>query len=286
MRTVRTVAELREALREPRQRGERIGLVPTMGAFHAGHLSLISAARQACDVVVVSLFVNPAQFNAAEDLDRYPRDEAADARAAEQAGVDLLFAPSADELYPPGFDTWVEPGELGRILEGEMRPGHFRGVATVCTKLFSMVQPEFAFFGRKDAQQVAVVRLVVADLNLPLEIVALPTVRDSDGLALSSRNRFLSPGERLVACALPRALEAGLAAHREGRDPVRAARAILDEERGLTVEYVAVADFDGPTLAAAVRVGSTRLIDNVALKPSAPHGADGRAAAHRAEQRL
>lgn len=272
MRTIRTIAELREALREPRARGERIGLVPTMGAFHAGHLSLISAATQACDVVVVSLFVNPAQFHAAEDLDRYPRDEGADARAAEQAGVDLLFAPSAEELYPPGFDTWVEPGELGHILEGEMRPGHFRGVATVCAKLFSIVQPDVAFFGQKDAQQVAVIRRMVSDLNLPLEVVALPTVRDADGLALSSRNRFLSPGERLVARALPRALAAGVAANGQGRDPVGAVRAILDAERGLTVEYVAVADFDGPTLAAAVRVGSTRLIDNVALAASEPSG--------------
>lgn len=268
MRTIRSIAELREALREPRARGERIGLVPTMGAFHAGHLSLIAAARETCDVVVVSLFVNPAQFNAAEDLDRYPRDEAADARAAEDAGVDLLFAPSADELYPAGFDTWVEPGELARVLEGAMRPGHFRGVATVCTKLFSIVQPDVAFFGRKDAQQVAVIRRLVGDLNLPLEIVALPTVRDGDGLALSSRNRFLAAGERSAALALPRALEAGVNAHRQGRDPVREARTVLDEERGVTVEYVAVADFDGPTLVAAIRVGSTRLIDNVALEAS------------------
>ena len=268
MRTIRSIAELREALREPRARGERIGLVPTMGAFHAGHLSLIAAARETCDVVVVSLFVNPAQFNAAEDLDRYPRDEAADARAAEGAGVDLLFAPSADELYPAGFDTWVEPGELARVLEGAMRPGHFRGVATVCTKLFSIVQPDVAFFGRKDAQQVAVIRRLVGDLNLPLEIVALPTVRDEDGLALSSRNRFLAAGERSAALALPRALEAGVNAHRQGRDPVREARTVLDEERGVTVEYVAVADFDGPTLVAAIRVGSTRLIDNVALEAS------------------
>lgn len=268
MRTVRTIADLREALREPRARGERIGLVPTMGAFHAGHLALMRAASASCDVVVVSLFVNPSQFDAADDLERYPRDEAADVRAAEEARVDLLFAPTADELYPPGFDTWVEPGELGRILEGEMRPGHFRGVATVCAKLFSIVQPHVAYFGRKDAQQVAVVRRLVADLNLPLEIVALPTVRDEDGLALSSRNRFLSPRERAAALALPRALEAGRAAHRRGRDPVAAARDVLDAERGLTVDYVAVADFDQPTLAAAVRVGATRLIDNVSLEPA------------------
>jgi pantoate--beta-alanine ligase len=266
VRIVRTVAEVRDALREPRSRGERIGLVPTMGAFHAGHRALLDAAREACDVVVVSLFVNPWQFNAAEDLARYPRDEGSDARAAEAAGVDLLFAPSAEELYPPGFDTWVEPGELASILEGAARPGHFRGVATVCTKLFSIVQPAVAFFGQKDAQQVAVIRRVVADLDLPLDVVVVPTVRDKDGLALSSRNVFLSPTERACALALPRALEAGLEAHRSGADPVASARAVLAAERALTVDYVAVADFDGPTLVAAVRVGATRLIDNVRLE--------------------
>ena len=242
-----------------------VGLVPTMGAFHEGHLSLMRAARAACDLVVVSLFVNPSQFGAAEDLARYPRDEAADAEAAEAIGIDLLFVPSAPELYPDGFDTWVEPGVLATVLEGAARPGHFRGVATVCTKLFSIVQPDLAYFGRKDAQQVAVIKRVVSDLNLPVEIVALPTVRDPDGLALSSRNAFLSPAERAVALALPRALDAGAAAHRSGSDPVAAARALLDAERGLTVDYVDVADLDGPTLVAAIRVGRTRLIDNVRL---------------------
>ena len=265
MRTVRTVAEVREALREPRMRGVRIGLVPTMGAFHAGHLALMRAAREASGILVVSLFVNPSQFNVADELARYPRDEATDARAAGEVGVDLLFVPSADEVYPPGFDTWVEPGELAMVLEGAARPGHFRGVATVCTKLFTMVEPAVAFFGRKDAQQVAVVRRVVADLNLPVEIVAVPTVRDADGLALSSRNALLSAAEREVAQALPRALAAGLEGHRSGADAVEAARAVLEAERGLTVDYVALADLDGPTLAAAVRVGATRLIDNVAL---------------------
>lgn len=265
MRLLRTVAEVREALREPRARGERIGLVPTMGAFHAGHIALMRAARDASDVVVVSLFVNPSQFNAAEDLARYPRDEAADATAAEDVGSDLLFAPSVAELFPDGFDTWVEPGELGSILEGASRPGHFRAVATVCTKLFSIVQPSTAYFGQKDAQQVAVVRRLVADLNLPIEIVAQPTVRDTDGLALSSRNVFLSPAERAIALALPRALAAGAAAHRSGGDPVAVARSALEAERGFTVDYVALADFAVPTLAAAVRVGGTRLIDNIPL---------------------
>ena len=267
MRILRTVAETRQALAECRELGQRIGLVPTMGAFHEGHLALMRAAREATDVVVVSLFVNPSQFNASDDLARYPRDEAADARAAEGAGVDLLFSPSEEELFPPGFDTWVEPGELGAILEGAARPGHFRGVATVCTKLFSIVGPTVAFFGQKDAQQVAVIRKVVADLDLPLDIAALPTVRDPDGLALSSRNVFLSPEERASALALPRALEAGIAAYRSGADAVRAAREVLDAERGLTVDYVAIADFEAPTLVAAVRVGATRLIDNLPLPP-------------------
>ena len=262
MKTVRTVADIRTELQD---RGGRIGLVPTMGAFHEGHLSLMRSARDSCDGVVVSLFVNPSQFDAADDLERYPRDEAADALAAESVGVDLLFAPAATELYPDSFDTWVEPGKLATVLEGAARPGHFRGVATVCTKLFSIVRPDIAYFGRKDAQQVAVIKRVVADLNLPLEIVALPTVRDADGLALSSRNTFLSPGERAVALALPQALEAGAAANKSGADPVVAARGILDDERGLTVDYVDVAELDGPTLVAAVRVGTTRLIDNVPL---------------------
>ncbi len=273
MRAARTVAEVREALRESRARGERIGLVPTMGAFHAGHVALMRAAREASDVVVVSLFVNPSQFNAAEDLARYPRDEAADARVAAAEGVDVLFAPEPTELYPDGFDTWVEPGALATTLEGAARPGHFRGVATVCTKLFAIVAPSVAWFGQKDAQQVAVVRRVVADLDLPLRIEVVPTVRDADGLALSSRNAFLSPLERSTALALPRALDAGLAAHRSGGDPVGAARAILDVERGLQVEYVAVADLDGPTLVAAMRVGATRLIDNVRLPPGDSGGA-------------
>lgn len=265
MRTVRTAAEVRDELREPRARGERIGLVPTMGAFHAGHEALMRAAREASDRVVVSLFVNASQFTSAEDLERYPRDEARDAEAAEAAGVDLLFAPAAGDLYPAGFDTWVEPGALATVLEGAARPGHFRAVATVCTKLFAIVQPQRAFFGQKDAQQVAVVRQVVRDLDLPLEIVVVPTVRDADGLALSSRNVFLSAAERAVAVALPQALEAGAEAHRAGSDPVDAAQAVLDAEPGLTTDYVAVADFGHPTLVAAVRVGTTRLIDNVVL---------------------
>ena len=269
MKLIRTIAELSAKLEPERERGARIGLVPTMGALHAGHLSLIGAAREASDLVVVSLFVNPAQFGRGEDLEHYPRDEAHDVAATEGAGVDLLFAPSADEMYPDGFDTWVDPGKVGTYLEGAARPGHFRGVATICTRLFLLVQPQFAFFGRKDAQQVAVVKQLVRDLALPVAIVACPTVRDADGLALSSRNVFLMPAQRAIALALPRALEEGLRAHRAGEDAVRAARAVLDAEPALRVDYVAEADLDGPTLAAAVVVGSTRLIDNALLSAEA-----------------
>lgn len=265
MKVIRTVAELHAALDPEHAAGTRIGLVPTMGALHAGHLSLISAARGECGVVAVSLFVNPAQFGRSEDLEHYPRDEAHDIAVAETAGVDLLFAPATEEMYPAGFDTWVDPGKVGSYLEGAARPGHFRGVATICTRLFLLVQPQRAYFGRKDAQQVAVVKQLVRDLELPVEIVACATVRDPDRLALSSRNVLLSRDERAAALALPRALDAGLQAHRSGEDAVRAARKVLDDEPGLGIDYVAEADLDGATLAAAVVVGSTRLIDNVLL---------------------
>jgi pantoate--beta-alanine ligase len=227
--------------------------VPTMGAFHDGHLSLFRAAREECDTVVVSLFVNPAQFDSPEDLARYPRHEERDARLAEEAGVDLLFCPAAEELFPPDFQTWVDVEDLSRPLEGKFRPGHFRGVATVCCKLFNLVRPRFAYFGQKDAQQVAVVQRMVRDLDLEVEIRVLPTVRDEDGLALSSRNALLSPEERKAALTLPRALAT--------RDRERA-RSLLD---GLEVDYVEVADFEPRVLAAAVRIGKTRLIDNVVL---------------------
>jgi pantoate--beta-alanine ligase len=256
MRIVRTIAELPHAA--------SVGLVPTMGAFHAGHLALFEAARAENDIVVVSLFVNPAQFGASEDLDRYPRDEARDAKLAEEAGVDVLFAPSADELYPEGFATWVDVGELGEKLEGEFRPEHFRGVATVCLKLFNIVRPDRAYFGQKDAQQAAVVKQLVRDLNLDLEIRVVPTVRDDDGLALSSRNAYLSPDEREAALALPHGLWAGRDAFVTGSDPAKEAKQFLNS---LDVDYVEVADLDGQkVLAAAVRVGTTRLIDNVILE--------------------
>jgi pantoate--beta-alanine ligase len=266
VKVARSVAGVRDALSGHRATGRAIGLVPTMGALHAGHLSLIAGARADNEVVVVSLFVNPAQFGPSEDLARYPRDEAKDTAIADDAGTDVLFVPSAEEMYPAGFDSWVDPGELGTILEGAFRPGHFRGVATICTKLFAIVGPARAYFGRKDAQQVAVIKQVVRDLALPLEIVSCPTVRDPDGLALSSRNAYLSPDDRAAALALPRALMAGQEAHRSGSDAVSAARAQLDGVPELRVDYVAVADLDGLTLAGAVRVGPARLIDNLLLE--------------------
>jgi pantoate--beta-alanine ligase len=257
MKIVRTNSEAREALAPG-----RVGLVPTMGAFHEGHLSLFRAARQECETVVVSLFVNPAQFGPGEDLDRYPRDEARDARLAQVAGVDFLFIPAAIEMYPEGFGTWVEVEHAG--AEADARPGHFRGVATVCLKLFNIVRPQVAYFGQKDAQQAAVLRRMIRDLDLELELRVLPTVRDGDGLALSSRNAYLTSEDRERALALPRSLEAGRSAHVQGSDPVAAARASMN---GLDPDYVEVIDLDGITvLAAAARVGATRLIDNVILE--------------------
>jgi pantoate--beta-alanine ligase len=249
MKVARTIEQLRAI-----PRAGPVGLVPTMGAFHGGHLALFAAARAECNCVVASLFVNPAQFEDAQDLNGYPRDEDRDARVASEAGVDILFAPSADELYPRGFQTWVDVEELGSKLEGAHRPGHFRGVATVCLKLFNIVRPQLAYFGQKDAQQVAVLERMIRDLNLDLELRVVPTVRDADGLALSSRNARLSPEEREHALALPRALAA--------KDPARARELLRD----LEVEYVEVADFEPRVLAAAVRVGDTRLIDNVVLE--------------------
>jgi pantoate--beta-alanine ligase len=254
MKIVRTIAELEHAA--------RTGLVPTMGALHDGHRSLFRAARVESDVVVASLFVNAAQFGDAADLAAYPRDEERDAAIAEAEGVDVLFAPYTDEIYPAGFGTWIDVDGTG--AEGAARPGHFRAVATVCVKLFNIVRPERAYFGQKDAQQAAVIRRAVSDLNLDVQIRVLPTVRDEDGLALSSRNTRLSTEERELALGLPQALAAGAVMYTRGGDPVAATRSSLN---GLTPDYVELIEFDGLTLlAAAVRVGSTRLIDNVLLK--------------------
>jgi pantoate--beta-alanine ligase len=254
MKIVRSIAEL--------DLTGVVGLVPTMGALHDGHRSLFRVARAENDVLVASLFVNPAQFDQQADLAAYPRHEERDLEIAEDAGVDVLFAPAADEMYPPGFGTWIDVDLTG--AEGTSRPGHFRGVATVCVKLFNIVQPRRAYFGQKDAQQAAVLRRVVRDLNLGIEIRVLPTIRDTDGLAISSRNVQLSPAERTEALALPRALAAGAETYTRGRDPVAATRTAFN---GVTPDYVELVDLDGVTiLAAALKVGNTRLIDNVLLK--------------------
>jgi pantoate--beta-alanine ligase len=236
-----------------------VGLVPTMGALHAGHAALFDAARPDCDVLVASIFVNPAQFSEPEDLTAYPRALDRDAAFAAQHDVDVIFAPSADEMYPDRFATWVEPGGAAEGLESANRPGHFRGVATICLKLFNLVRPQIVWFGQKDAQQVAVVKQLVRDLNVPVEVRVVETARDHDGVAFSSRNGRLSKEDRLLARAIPRALET--------RD-VDAARAVL-AAAGVEPDYVEVADFDGPTLLVAARVGSTRLIDNVPLPKGA-----------------
>jgi len=278
MRTVRTVAELREALAEaPRP----VGLVPTMGALHEGHLSLLRAARAENETVVMSLFVNPAQFAPHEDLEAYPRNEERDARLAEQEGVDVLFAPPVEEVYPPGFDTHVEVGGLTDVLEGDPKhrgAAHFRGVTTVVTKLVNMAGPDSAYFGQKDAQQALVLRKLVRDLDIPVRVEVCPTVRDPDGLALSSRNAYLDAAERERALAINRALRAAEAAFAGGeRDPdavLAAARAELDAAR-IEPEYLELRDTDdlspvrringSALLAVAARVGRARLIDNTTL---------------------
>jgi pantoate--beta-alanine ligase len=285
MRTVRTVGDLRAALREPRRAGRAIGLVPTMGALHEGHLSLIRAARGENDVVVVSLFVNPAQFDEQGDLAAYPRDEAGDARKAADAGADILFAPPVEEVYPPGFATTVRVGGVTEPLEGRHRgAGHFEGVATVVCKLLNMAQPDVAYFGQKDAQQAAVIRRLVTDLDIPVRIAIQPTVREPDGLALSSRNVHLHGADRDRALALKRALDAAASAVAAGeRDPdavARAGRAAM-AALGVEPEYLALVRPDdlqpvdriaGDVLVAvAARVGPTRLIDNTILH--SPNGA-------------
>ena len=276
MRVIRDVGTLRTALAD----GGRTGLVPTMGAFHEGHLSLIRAARAACDLVVVWLFVNPTQFNEAADLANYPRDEERDAALAAASGADILFAPTVEQVYPAGFATTVTVAGLGETLEGAHRPGHFAGVATVVAKMLNMAGPDVAYFGAKDAQQVAVVRRMVRDLDIPTRIEVLPTVRDADGLALSSRNVRLDSEERGRATALYRGLCAGRAALAAGEDDAAALTKLVEEtlvRAGVAVEYVAVVDAD--TFAPLVRVerpalvvvagwvGGTRLIDNLEVAP-------------------
>jgi pantoate--beta-alanine ligase len=281
VRTVRTVADLRSLLAPERRAGHRIGLVPTMGSYHEGHLSLMRRARAQNDVVVVSLFVNPAQFGPAEDFEAYPRDEQGDARLAEAEGVDVLFAPPVEEVYPEGFATTVALGALTDTLEGDRAqrgPEHFEGVTTVVTKLLNMVLPDVAYFGQKDAQQALVIKKLVRDLDIPVRIEVCPTVRDPDGLALSSRNAYLSPEERERALALSRALRAAEAAvaggTRDAASVVAAARDELDRA-GLEPDYLQlrsatdlspVERVNGSTLlAVAARIGRARLIDNAIL---------------------
>jgi pantoate--beta-alanine ligase len=279
MRTIRTVAELRAELADaPRP----IGLVPTMGFFHDGHLSLMRAARAANDTVVVSLFVNPAQFGPNEDLHAYPRDEARDLALAEAEGVDIVFAPSTDEVYPAGFDASVDVGGLTEPLDGAARPGHFKGVTTIVTKLFNIVGADAAYFGQKDAQQALVIQKLVRDLNMPVRIEVCPTVRESDGLAMSSRNAYLTDDERIRAAALSRALRAAERTVADGvvdADAVIAAARQELDEAGIEPEYLelrSVSDLtpaervNGSTLlAVAARVGRARLIDNTMLKGGA-----------------
>lgn len=274
----------REALRRARAAArEPFGLVPTMGSLHEGHLSLVRRARAECATVGVSIFVNPAQFGPQEDLAAYPRDLASDLQLLEAEGVDLVWAPATEEVYHPGFQTWVTVEGVSRPLEGARRPGHFRGVATVVAKLFNLFRPQRAYFGQKDAQQAAVVRRMAGDLDLAVEIVVCPTVRAPDGLALSSRNAYLSPEERRGAAALARALFAAQAAYAGGErhpDRLRAAMAgVLAAEPRARPDYVAAADpdtFEELTrpaervlLLLAVHIGSTALIDNLLLEPEA-----------------
>jgi pantoate--beta-alanine ligase len=276
---VETVDALRQAVAAARAAGKAIGFVPTMGALHAGHASLIERAHSETGFVVVSIFVNPTQFGPHEDFSRYPRSLEHDLTVCAAAGADLVFHPPVEVIYPIGFRTYVEVTELQNVLEGASRPGHFRGVCTVVLKLFNLVQPDRAYFGQKDGQQVCILRQMVRDLAVPLELVVCPTVRENDGLALSSRNQYLTPEQRRQAVALSRALEAARSLHAAGeRDADRLRRQMVDliaATAGAVLDYAAVVDAEtlwpaklvqGPTLLAiAVRFGATRLIDNATI---------------------
>ena len=279
-RTIETIAELRETLSDLRSRARTIGFVPTMGALHPGHGALIETARRASDLVVVSIFVNPTQFDRRDDYANYGRDLEGDLAFCRAHAVDFVFAPAAEELYPAGQSTFVEVGEVPNHLCGEFRPGHFRGVATVVAKLFNIVQPHTAYFGEKDAQQLAVIRKMVADLDIPVSIVPVPTVREADGLALSSRNKRLTDEERRVAPALYQALQSAqrqiVGGSRDAYQAKETGLALLRAQPGISVEYFEIVDaadmqpvsrIAGPVcVAAAVWLGATRLIDNVAVR--------------------
>jgi pantoate--beta-alanine ligase len=279
MEEVSEVAALRGWLRAARAGGRRVGLVPTMGSLHEGHLALVDEARRRADAVVLSVFVNPLQFGPAEDFERYPRDLGRDRGLAEGQGVDLLFAPSVEVMYPPGAETRVVPGPAAARWEGEVRPGHFTGVLTVVAKLFHLVEPAVACFGQKDIQQFTLVRHMVRDLDFPVELALVPTVREPDGLALSSRNVFLDPAQRAAALSLSRGLTSAASAWRAGGGSGRALEARIareiDAAPGVTADYIAAVDPEqlervdqavpGTILAVAARVGSIRLIDNLIL---------------------
>lgn len=278
MNVVRTMGELREALRGPRHQGRSIGFVPTMGALHEGHLSLLRAARQDCDVVVLSIFVNPLQFGPHEDLVSYPRSEERDLALAQESGSDIAFLPSKEEMYGSAAQTRVVLGAVAAALEGAARPGHFDGVATVVAKLFNAVQPDRAYFGQKDAQQVAVIKTMVRDLNFPVGVVVCPTIREADGLAMSSRNAYLGTDDRRRATVLWRALQEGRSVVASGAAvevAEKAMRSVVADEPAATLEYARAVDpdtFGDPTvgrpvlLAIAARVGPARLIDNMLVE--------------------
>ena len=281
MKIVRTIAEARAAIADLRRKGRSLGLVPTMGALHDGHISLVRAAKAACDAVAVTLFVNPTQFGPGEDFSKYPRTFETDCRLLEAENVDLLFAPNTAEIYPPGATTWVAVEEIQDRLDGHSRPGHFRGVATIVAKLFNIVGPDQAFFGQKDAAQVAILRRMVRDLDFPLELVVCPIVREPDGLAMSSRNRYLSPEDRRHALVLSRALRAVetqvQSGERSAAPLIETGLRVLAEEPSVRVDYFRVVDPDtledrsnvsaGALVAVAAFVGPARLIDNLLLSP-------------------
>jgi pantoate--beta-alanine ligase len=279
MKTCDTVDDMRSASRAARRAGERLGLVPTMGALHEGHLSLVRAAKASCQMVVASIFVNPTQFGPNEDLARYPRPFERDRTLLENEGVDLLFAPAVEEMYPTGALTWVTVEELSGKLDGRSRPGHFRGVTTIVAKLFHAVEPDAAFFGQKDAAQVAIIRRMVRDLNFPVEIVVCPIVREPDGLAMSSRNAYLDPLQRKQALVLQRSLmrvkQMAEAGENNAARLIAAAKDVLGEEAAVRLDYFEIVNPDslepvddssnGGLVAVAAFVGTTRLIDNILL---------------------
>jgi pantoate--beta-alanine ligase len=281
MRIVRSIPELRVALKAVRESGQSIGFVPTMGYLHEGHASLIRQSTARCDSTVVSVFVNPTQFGPGEDLAKYPRDLERDQNLCLRLGVATLFLPEPAEIYPTGFSTAIEVGPMGEVLCGRFRPGHFRGVATVVTKLFNLIQPDLAFFGQKDLQQASVIRRVVKDLNLPVDILVAPTVREPDGLAMSSRNAYLVPGDRQRALAISRGLFAAEKRFQAGERDVATLLATVRDELGgldevqyceavdpLTMDSLAGTVSRSAALCVAVKVGGTRLIDNVVLSPT------------------